>query len=105
MLTIVSGLASELLGDKYHLPAPQDLTTNLALHEAGLFLEVKQKIAALGGYDNHRSQEFNYYLLPRCRPLVEAIGYRIAYKAVKDTAVRLEVLDLFERLCISADLS
>ena len=101
----VIGLASELLGNKYNLPAPQDPTTNLSRHEAGLFSEAKDKIADLGKNENHRSQAFNRHLLPRCRPLVEAIGHRMAYEAAKDSGVRSELLDLFQWLCISADLS
>lgn len=68
-------------------------------------MEAKEALSALGGYDNHRSPDFNREILPRCRPLVEAIGYRIAFEAAKDLGVRPEILNLFEWLCVSEGLS
>ncbi|KAH6972674.1 hypothetical protein EDB80DRAFT_596136 [Ilyonectria destructans] len=103
-LVLCIRLASELLGDKYQLPPPKDPAIYLAQHERGVFLEAKEKMANLGGYNNHRNQEFNRHILPRCRSLVEAIGHRMAYEAAKDKGVRSEVLCLFEKLCIEADM-
>ena len=93
------------MGKRYQLPTPQDRTTYLARHEEGLFSEAEEKIASLGGYKSHRNQAFDRHILPRCKPLIEAIGHRMAYEAAKEAGVRSEVLDLFQRQCISTDLS
>lgn len=77
----------------------------LAQHERGVFVEAKEKIAKLGGYGHHRNQGFNQHILPRCQSLVEAIGHRMAYEAAKHRGVPPEVLCLFEKLCIEADMS
>lgn len=104
-LTALLGLASELLGDKYHLPKPRYPDTALARHERSVFLEAKEKIVSLGGYQHHRGEEFNRCILPRCRSLIEAVGHRMAYEAARDAEVPPEVLRLFENLSIENDLS
>lgn len=65
----------------------------------------RSKIAELGGYEGHRGQDFNRHILPRCRPLIEAIGHRMAYEAARDTGVCPKVVHLFEMLCLATDLS
>lgn len=96
------GLASELLGNKYSLPEPGDPSMALAQREDRLMQDARQKLAELGGYKQHRGQEFNRHLLPRCRPLIEAIGYRMAYEAARDSGVCPKVLRIFELLCLAA---
>lgn len=62
-------------------------------------------IEALGDI-HHRSEEFNAHLLPRCRDLVKATGYRMAYEAaVRTEKLRPEALRLFESTCVKTDLS
>ena len=66
--------------------------------------DARHKLAELGGYKEHRGQEFNRHILPRCRPLVEVIGHRMAYEAARDAGVCPKVLRLFEMLCLATDL-
>lgn len=61
-------------------------------------------MAELGGYQNHRGQDFNRHILPRCRPLIEAIGHRMAYEAARDAGVCPKVVHLFEMMCLATDL-
>jgi hypothetical protein len=67
--------------------------------------DAREKLAELGGYKEHRGQGFNRHILPRCRPLVEAIGDRMAYEAARDSRVCPKALRLFELLCLAADPS
>ncbi|UKZ78687.1 hypothetical protein TrVFT333_006433 [Trichoderma virens FT-333] len=98
-------LASELLGKRYSVPKPRDPTSVLSRHELGLFEEAECAMSLLGGYKAHRSDAFNNHVLPKCRSLIEAIGHRMAYEAAKDSGCNPAVLSLYEKICMSADLS
>ncbi|KAK2038269.1 putative acyl-CoA oxidase [Colletotrichum somersetense] len=99
-----TGLASELLAQKYCLPSPSDRTSSLAKYEIGVFQGMSERVATMVG--GHRSDEFNATVLPRCRAMVEAIGQRMAYEAaLHSNNVAPEVLDLFEICCIQEDPS
>lgn len=100
-----AGLASELLGRKYSVPEPKSPTSVLSRHETGLFIEAERVLSSLGGYETHRGQAFNNHILPKCRPLIEAIGQRMAYEAAKVSGCDSSVLFLYEKLCMFADLS
>ncbi len=67
--------------------------------------DTRHKLAELGGYREHRSQVFNRHILPRCRPLVETIGHRMAYEAARGSGVCPKTLRLFELLCLAPDVS
>ncbi|KJK85365.1 hypothetical protein H633G_10792 [Metarhizium anisopliae BRIP 53284] len=103
-LVLCIRLGSELLGDKYSLPEPQDPLAPLAKHELGLIAEARQEMIDLGGYAERRSAAFNN-IVPRCRRLIEAIGERMAYEAARVRGVQRELLHLYELLCIEEDLS
>ncbi|KAH6605375.1 Acyl-CoA dehydrogenase/oxidase [Trichoderma cornu-damae] len=104
-LVLCIRLASEVLGGKYSLPKAKDPTSAMARHEYGLFREAGNAISGLGGYDAHRSQAFDNHILPRCRLMIEAVGHRMAYEAAQAAGIDEAVLLLYERLCMSADLS
>jgi acyl-CoA oxidase len=87
------------------VPKPRDPTSILSQHEFGLFEEAKCAVSRLGGYEAHRNESFNSHILPKCRSLIEAIGHRMAYEAAKDSGCNLAVLALYEKMCMSADLS
>lgn len=98
-------LVSEVLLGRYKLPEPKMKTCLLARHEERVWREAREMIEALGD-KNHRSEEFNAHLLPRCRELVKATGYRMAYEAAASTEkLRPEALRLFESICVKTDLS
>lgn len=75
----------------------------LAKREREMMADTSYKLAELGGYREHRGQEFNRHILPRCRPLVEAIGHRMAYEAARGSGVCPTTLRLFELLCLAPD--
>lgn len=74
-------------------------------HESGLFKEAESAMADVGGYETHRGRGFDKYILPKCRSLIEAIGNRMAYEAAEMAGCHWTVLSLYEKLCMSADLS
>ncbi|GKU16971.1 unnamed protein product [Fusarium langsethiae] len=95
---------SEVLGGNLDLPPARDRLSRLARHEEDLMEDMKSRLVRIGGYDQHRSPAFDRYILPRCRLLAEAIGNRMAYEAAEKSGVSLEVLTLYERICLCEDL-
>lgn len=103
ILTVFSGLISELLLGRYELPAARYPQSFLALHESGLLSELKAVMLSFGG--KHRSRQFNNHILPHALELSEAIGLRMAYEEAKDASVDSVLLDLFEIGAVRRDLS
>jgi alkylation response protein AidB-like acyl-CoA dehydrogenase len=102
ILVLCIRLASELLLGRYALPVANDPNGLLARREAGLIASARRKIAKLDS--NHRGADFNAHILPRCRPIVEAIAQRMAYEAaLSSKATRPEYLELFELHCMLHD--
>ncbi|KAI0414485.1 acyl-CoA dehydrogenase/oxidase [Xylaria grammica] len=98
-------LVSEVLLGRYKLPEARMKTCRLARHEAGVWQEAREMIESLGD-KNHRSEEVNAHLLPRCRDMVKATGHRMAYEAaVASGKLKPEALQLFESTCMKTDLS
>ncbi|KAB8212906.1 acyl-CoA oxidase [Aspergillus novoparasiticus] len=92
-LAISIWLIAELLLDKYGIPPAARPGSFLAKHEAGLFSELKERKDCLA---NHRGDEINQYIIPHCRPMVVAIGLRMAYEAANDKGVDRDLLALYE---------
>lgn len=100
-----SGLAAEALLGRYELPRAKDPDCMLALYERGVWEEART-IAMRAADGPGRTEDFNKLILPHCRTLVEATGYRMAYEAASDSKdITQEVLALFEMQCIMADSS
>ncbi|KAI0101043.1 acyl-CoA dehydrogenase/oxidase [Nemania sp. FL0031] len=98
-------LVSEVLLGRYKLPEAKMKKCLLARHEAGVWKEARETLKSLGD-KNHRSEEYNAHLLPRCRDLVKATGHRMAYESASMSGkIKPEALLLFESTCIKADLS
>jgi acyl-CoA oxidase len=76
------------------MPPPENPNSLLARHEAGLFEECRSLFKLDGS--NHRSEEFNNLLLPRCLPLIEAIGHRMAYDAAVKFKLDPDVIAMYE---------
>ena len=72
--------------------------------EQGLLDDLRSRLTAVGGYRQHRSQAFNQHVLPLCRPLVEAIGHRMAYEAAQQAGIHSDVLELYERVSTNKPL-
>lgn len=85
------------------MPKPTDPTCLLAKHEAGLMAEARAQLRKFKG--GHRSEEYNSYLLPRCRTILEAIGHRMAYEAGREAGLPADLLSMYEVSTVEADLS
>ncbi|KAI8406313.1 hypothetical protein FOFC_13783 [Fusarium oxysporum] len=95
---------SELLGGKLELPRARNRLCRLAQREEKLMTDMKSRLERIGGYKEHRGLAFDRHILPRCRPLAEAIGNRMAYEAAEKWGLPSEVLTLYERICMGEDL-
>ncbi|KAJ7738064.1 acyl-CoA oxidase [Mycena maculata] len=103
VLVLCIRLATEYLLGRYPLPKAQRLHTLIAKHEMGIFVEMRLALVAMG--KNHRSEEFNRFLLPRCVALVLAIGQRMAYEAALDAHVHPALIRLYEAGAVLQDLA
>lgn len=103
MLVLCLRLAPELLLGRYTVPAAQDPQSRLAVHEARLFAEARALLAAVRG--KHRGALANALLLPRCVPLVEAVGHRMAAEAARDAGVPAPLVRLYELGAQGTDLA
>ncbi|KAF4502805.1 Acyl-coenzyme A oxidase [Fusarium agapanthi] len=97
-LVLCIRLVSELLGGKLKLRNCQNALGLLAQQEHQLMTEIQSRLTEIGGYGKHRTQAFNQHILPFCRPLVEAIGHRMAYEAAQHLGISTNILELYERL-------
>ncbi|CAG7941642.1 unnamed protein product [Penicillium salamii] len=95
-------LASELLIGRYELPPPRSPTSFVAQHETALFSEAKSLLQH-SAQGNHRSESFNRNILPLCLPLVEAIGYRMAFEAAQEANVNPKLVQLYQAGVIKED--
>ena len=75
----------------------------LAKYEAGLAEEALTIIESIP--EGHRSQEFNRLLIPHCRPIVEAIGNRMAYETALAARVEPDLIALYEVGAVKQNLS
>ncbi|KAE9387278.1 acyl-CoA dehydrogenase NM domain-like protein [Gymnopus androsaceus JB14] len=85
-------LISEILLGRYCLPASTHPSSPLSLHEKAVLLECQKK---LGNMNSHRNQDFNRFILPRCQPIVEAIGHRMTYDAAIDAHLDTTIVNLY----------
>ncbi|KAJ7700693.1 hypothetical protein B0H17DRAFT_1247210 [Mycena rosella] len=73
-----SGLATELLLNRYSLDCVPGTGSLALLHAQGLLSTSR---TALHEFGDHRSEEFNRRILPCCKPIVEALGMLFAHDA------------------------
>ncbi|KAE8334554.1 hypothetical protein BDV24DRAFT_156765 [Aspergillus arachidicola] len=92
-LVISIRLIAKLLLHKYGISPAARPGGFLAKHEAGLLSELTGRNDCLA---NHRGDKFNQYNIPHCRPMVVAIGLRMAYEAAIDKGVDRDLLALYE---------
>ncbi|PYI11763.1 acyl-CoA dehydrogenase NM domain-like protein [Aspergillus sclerotiicarbonarius CBS 121057] len=103
VLVLCIRLATELLLGRCSVPAARHPCSLLARHEAGLLAENRDLLRTMP--HGHRSEKYNNLILPRCRPLVEAIGHRMAYDAALDAGVDRDLLSLYEAGVVQLDAS
>ncbi|PYH37404.1 acyl-CoA oxidase [Aspergillus neoniger CBS 115656] len=83
--------ATELLFGRFRIPDAKTSDSLLGRHEAGA--------------KGHRTPEYNSLVLPRCRPMLLAIGQRMAYEAAVDAGVDPNFLALYEAGAVRNDSS
>ncbi|KAF9887215.1 hypothetical protein FE257_010469 [Aspergillus nanangensis] len=102
-LVLCIRLATELLIGRYAVPEATKPECLLAQHELGYIQELKT--AMKGIKDTHRSDEYNSLLIPRCRPMIIAIGHRMAYEAALRAGIDDDLLALYEAGMVLSDMS
>ncbi|KAF8587129.1 acyl-CoA dehydrogenase NM domain-like protein [Ramaria rubella] len=102
-LALCIRLASELLLNRYAVPATENPNSLLAKHEKGLFSETQRMANAITAKGGHRSDVFNRTILPLCQPLIESMGLRMAYDAAIKHGVDPILIDVYQSGCISTD--
>ncbi|OJJ77873.1 hypothetical protein ASPBRDRAFT_167151 [Aspergillus brasiliensis CBS 101740] len=94
--------ATELLLGRFEIPDAKMPNSLLGRHEAGFTAEMKQTLKRVKG---HRTSEYNKIVLPRCRPMLLAIGQRMAHEAAVDAGVDADLLALYEAGAVRSDSS
>ncbi|KAJ8461995.1 hypothetical protein ONZ45_g18094 [Pleurotus djamor] len=92
--------AVDILLGRVNLPSFDQPNSYLACHEATLLEELQDAISLL---PQHRSKEFERMILPRCQPLLEAIGNRLAYEAARRDNVNEDIVNLYVSSCFKQD--
>ncbi|OJI82939.1 hypothetical protein ASPTUDRAFT_124765 [Aspergillus tubingensis CBS 134.48] len=94
--------ATELLLGRFRIPDAKTPDSLLGRHEAGFIAEMEESLKRAKG---HRTPEYNSLVLPRCRPMLLAIGQRMAYEAAVDAGVDPNFLALYEAGAVRNDSS
>ncbi|KAJ5960925.1 uncharacterized protein N7479_008075 [Penicillium vulpinum] len=84
------------------MPPPKDPNSPISRHETSLISEGKALLQQ-SAKGMHRSERFNRDILPLALPLVEAIGYRMAFEAAKEANIDSKLLDMYEIGVIKED--
>lgn len=66
-----------------------------------MFQELRDVLSAR--FHHHRDPGFQAFVLPLCQPLIEAIGYRIAYDAAVEDGIDEAILNMFVASIIRED--
>ena len=97
----VTELTAEILRGRISLPPSRHPECLLAKHETGLLDECRKIF--LRSNSQYQSEEYNSLILPLSLPLVESIGYRMAYEAALEAKIHQPLLDLYEAGIVSLD--
>ncbi|KAJ5169359.1 uncharacterized protein N7500_002142 [Penicillium coprophilum] len=103
ILVLCIRLATEILLGRYQIPKATKPNSMIAKHEEGYIAEMLTLQRSIN--EGHRSEAFNNRILPHCRPIVLAIGHRMAYEAAVNAGVDSDLLTLFEVGVIKTDFS
>ncbi|KJA24756.1 hypothetical protein HYPSUDRAFT_1074286 [Hypholoma sublateritium FD-334 SS-4] len=75
----------DLLGISVHSILAQRVTS--------MFQEIRDVLSTR--FKHHRDPGFQAYVLPLCQPLIEAIGYSMAYDAAVEDGIDAAIVDMF----------
>ncbi|KAH9851410.1 acyl-CoA dehydrogenase NM domain-like protein [Lenzites betulinus] len=100
ILALSIKVVNELLLGRYTLPPSAHPDSLLARHEAGLLSDLRAAVQRVG---QHRGEDANKLILPRCQPMMEAIGHRMAYDAALAHGVRPALIDLYVASVVKLD--
>ncbi|OKP12452.1 hypothetical protein PENSUB_1912 [Penicillium subrubescens] len=95
--------AIDLFLGRYNPPESTNPNSLLAQHEAGLATEC-MKVVESQPLEKIK-HDFNRNLNPHCKPIVEAIGHRMAYDAAIAAGVNQDLVALYEVGVVKEDLS
>ncbi|PPQ88194.1 hypothetical protein CVT25_005159 [Psilocybe cyanescens] len=101
VLTLCIRLFSELLQGHFELPLPDPSESLLAHHAASILQENHDLFLSLNC--EHRSDSFNFLILPQSEKVVEAIGHALAYSAAVKSGLPKPILDVYESAIIRQD--
>ncbi len=91
----------ELLIQRVALPDSTNPESLLARRVTSMFQEIRGVLSTR--FKHHRDPGFQAYVLPLCQPLIEAIGYRMAYDAAVEDGVDKTILDMFVASIVRED--
>ncbi|KAJ5100409.1 acyl-CoA oxidase [Penicillium angulare] len=100
VLVLSIRLATEVLLGRYSIPEATQPGCFLAQHEKGIISDLRETNKMIS---NHRNDEYNRHVLPHLRPMVIAIGQRMAYEAALNAGVDKDLLALYEAGAIKSD--
>ncbi|KAF4610262.1 hypothetical protein D9613_010657 [Agrocybe pediades] len=101
VLTLCIRLFSELLQKHVTIPLPDPSSSLLAQHAASLMQENADLFLSLNC--EHRSDAFNFLILPQSQTVIEAIGHALAYTAAVEAGLPQPILDVYECAIIRQD--
>lgn len=90
-----------MLIQRVALPDSTNPDSLLARRVTSMFQEIRDVLSAR--FKHHRDPGFQAYVLPLCQPLIEAIGYRMAFDAAVEDGVDKAILDMFVASIIKED--
>ncbi|KAJ8487674.1 hypothetical protein ONZ45_g7500 [Pleurotus djamor] len=100
VLALSIRFAIEIVLSRIELPPASEPDSMLAQHEDAMIQELREKLFTMA---HHRSEEFEKWVLPRCQPLLEAIGHRIAYESARKDHIDEDLVNLYVSHCFKQD--
>ncbi|KAJ8487671.1 hypothetical protein ONZ45_g14251 [Pleurotus djamor] len=100
ILALSIRFAVEILLGRIQLPPVVNSESTLARHEASIIQELRGILSTLS---DHRTEEFERLVLPRCQPLLQAVGHRIAYDSACKDNIDEDLINLYVSQCYKQD--
>ncbi|RAL13275.1 uncharacterized protein BO97DRAFT_442692 [Aspergillus homomorphus CBS 101889] len=94
--------ATEILLGPSRVPKAENPPSLLAEHEGGINAGLQELLKT---FEGHRSAGYNKYILPQCRPMILAIGQRMAFELAPKRGVDRDLLAMYEAEAVRSDSS